>query len=184
MKKISLSILILVSFLIIFNAADDKKNNYDANKVKDLISKLGGGAPKKTMKFFDGSLMDMNGKKVKLSDFSGKVILLNLWATWCPPCRAEMPSIEKLHKEYSNKNFMIVAVSQGENLDTVKKFVKGTYSFPIFVDINNEISKNYSSGSIPTTYIIDKEGYILAGFVGGREWDSKEVKELINELLK
>jgi thiol-disulfide isomerase/thioredoxin len=185
MKKFIILFSILILLILLINAGDnDKKNKYDKTKVTQLITALSGRVPKKTTKFFDARILNLHNKQARLSDFSGKVIMLNLWATWCPPCRAEMPSIEKLYNEYKNKDLSIIAVSQGENFDTVKNFVKGSYNFPIYIDLYNEISKYYSSGSIPTTYLIDKEGYIIAGFIGGREWNSGDVKALIDELLK
>ncbi len=159
--------------------------NTTGQSKNELIAKLGGNTTKEPTKTTDAKFMNINGKNSKLSDFKGKVIMLNLWATWCPPCRAEMPSMQKLYDDFKNKNFVITAVSQGENLDTVKNFLKNNnYSFPIFIDINNEIARVYSTGSIPTTYLIDKEGYLIARFVGGRDWYSKESIDLINELLK
>ncbi len=182
--KAIISMFVLLFLLVLNTNSEERKSKYDPEKVRQMIKNLGGGFPKAVMKFFDADLLDMNGKRVKLSDYSGKVIMLNLWASWCPPCKHEMPSIQKLYESYKSKNFVWLAVSQGENLDTVKNFVSGVYTFPVFVDINNDVSGNYSTGSIPTTYIIDKDGYILAGFVGGREWNSPEVRELLDELLK
>lgn len=151
----------------------------------ELIDKLGGNTTKKPVKITDANFMSVNGKNSKLSDYKGKIIMLNLWATWCPPCRAEMPSMEKLHNNFKNKDFVIIAVSQGEDIETVKKFLNNNnYSFPLFIDKNNEIAHVYSTGSIPTTYLIDKEGYFIARFIGGRDWYSKESIDLINELLK
>jgi peroxiredoxin len=151
----------------------------------ELINKLGGGRPKKTVKIIDAEIMNMNGKTSKLSDYNGKVIMLNLWATWCPPCREEMPSMQNLYNDFKNKNFTIVAVSQGENLNTVKKFLdKKNYTFPIFIDNKNEVAKSYNTGSIPTTYLINKNGNLIAQFIGGRNWYSKESIDLIKELVK
>lgn len=159
--------------------------NVSEQSINELIGKLGGGTPKQPVKITDAEIMTLDGKTSKLSDFNGKLIMLNLWATWCPPCRAEMPSMQKLYDDFKNKDFVIMAVSQGEDLNTVKKFLKSNnYSFPIFIDKNNEIARAYSTGSIPTTYLIDKEGFLIAQFIGGRDWNSKESIDLMNELLK
>lgn len=167
----------------------DNDNNMNENtidqNIKELVEKLGGGIAKKPVKIIDAEIMNINGNTSKLSNYKNKIIMLNLWATWCPPCRAEMPSMQKLYDNYKNKDFTIIAVSQGEDLNTVKKFlVNNPFNFPIFIDKNNEIARSYSTGSIPTTYLINKQGYLIAQFIGGREWNSKEAIDLINELIK
>jgi len=177
-KAISLITFILLAVNIYINAAELKP------ETKKLIEKMGGGMPKKEIKLIDANITDLNGNKVKLSDFKDKVIFLNLWATWCPPCRAEMPSMEKLSEKFKDKNFVILAVSQGEDLNTVTNFLKkNKYSFKIFTDEKNEVAGSYGTGSIPTSYLIDKNGNMIAQFVGGRDWFSKEAVDLINALL-
>ena len=191
-KKIYLTILII---LLMFTGckkgnSDTTKNdssNKDVDKkvIIELIDKLGGGKPKEALKLYEAEIMDLEKNKVKLSDYKGKVIFLNLWATWCPPCRTEMPSMEKLYNNFKDKDFIILAVSQGEKLDAVKNFLqKNSHAFPVFIDINNEVAKFYGTGSIPASYLIDKDGFIIARFVGGRDWYSKEAIELINALIK
>ena len=152
--------------------------------IGELIDKLGGGQPKTSFKYMESSFIDLNGNKKSLSEYKGNVIFLNLWATWCPPCREEMPSMEKLYNKLKDRGFVILAVSAGEDQETVKKFLeKNKYSFPIFTDNQNSVAGNYGTGSIPTTYIIDKEGFILARFVGGRDWNSPDAVNLFNLLL-
>ncbi|MBN2545374.1 MAG: TlpA family protein disulfide reductase [Spirochaetes bacterium] len=179
MTKITgLTAILLLAINIFINAAELKP------ETKKLIEKMGGGMPKKEIKFIDANITDMNGNKTKISDFKDKVIFLNLWATWCPPCRAEMPSMEKLHNKFKDKEFVILAVSQGENMKTVENFLKkNKYSFKIFTDDKNEVASSYGTGSIPTSYLIDKNGNMIAQFVGGRDWFSKEAVDLINALL-
>ena len=156
---------------------------YDDSRVEELISALGGKLVK-NRPLFDAGIKDLKGRVSNLSDYKGKVIFLNLWATWCPPCRGEMPTIEALYNEFRGKDFQIIAVSQGESEETVKKFLTDfNYTFPIFIDNKGQVAKSYNSGAIPTTYIIDKKGDIIAQIVGGRDWASAEVKELIEELL-
>ena len=191
--------LIITMFIIIIMFVGCKKSNaetptkdLDKDKIKnkkqvieELLKKIGGGLPKSSLQLFEAEIMDLKKNKIKLSSYKGKVIFLNLWATWCPPCRAEMPSMESLYKKFKDKDFVIIAVSQGEDLNTIKNFLKkNNYTFPIFIDIKNEIAKSYGAGSIPTSYLIDKDGFIIARFVGGRDWFSDEAIELINELVK
>ena len=145
---------------------------------------MGGGMPKKVVKLIDANILDINGNKAKISDYKDKVIFLNLWATWCPPCRAEMPSMEKLQNKFKDRNFAVLAVSQGEDMKTVTNFLKkNKYTFKIFIDDKNEVASAYGTGSIPTSYLIDKNGNMIAQFVGGRDWFSKDAIDLINALL-
>ncbi|MFH0887295.1 MAG: TlpA disulfide reductase family protein [bacterium] len=141
--------------------------------------------PAKRQLAYDFSLPNLNGKQVKLSSFRGKIVLLNFWASWCPPCREEMPSIENLFKKMKGKDFKILAVSLDEGgADVVKKFIaKNRYTFPVLLDPDNNAAGKYGIYSIPTTYIIDKQGYIIDYYIGGRDWAEdaaiKEFKKLL-----
>ncbi len=182
----SVLLFLIFNFNNIHSQSDVK--NLDNPKIIELINKLQGGTPKKTIKMFEGDILNINkenGENDKLSNYAGKIILLNLWATWCGYCIKEMPSMEKLYNELKNKDFFILAVSIGEDIDTVKKFVESNkFSFPVFTDVNDSINNNYNSGSFPTTYIIDKDGYIIARFIGARDWYSQDAIDLIKELTK
>jgi peroxiredoxin len=131
----------------------------------------------------DFTAQAMRGGSVKLADLRGKVVILNFWATWCPPCRAEMPALEKLWKANKDKAFTILGVSVGEKAQTVKDFIaQEGYSYPIFVDSNNALGSRFGARSIPTTYILDKNGKAIAGKVGGAPYDSAESVALFAEL--
>lgn len=151
---------------------------------KSYLNQLQGGYPNKFVSLVDAEFFNLNNKSVKLSDYKGQVIFLNLWATWCPPCKGEMPSMQKLHKKFKNK-LVILGVDQGEDIPTVKNFINSKgYTFPIFVDTNQQIGRTYGTRSIPTTWIINKEGYVIARFVGARDWFSDAAIKLFEELLK
>jgi len=130
-------------------------------------------------------LPDLYGNQVSLADFRGKIVFLNFWASWCLPCRAEMPSMEKLYNKFKNSDFTILAVNLGESKDQVKAF-KESYSvnFPILLDADSSVGSIYGAISIPTSYLIDRDGYMIGGALGPRDWASKEAFELINFLLK
>jgi peroxiredoxin len=130
-------------------------------------------------------LPDLNGKQVSLEDHRGKVVFLNFWATWCPPCRAEMPSMEKLYNKFKSKDFTILAVNLGDDISQVKAF-KETYklNFPILLDTDSSLGMIYGAISIPTTYLIDRDGYIFGGALGPRDWASDDAFELIKSLLE
>jgi peroxiredoxin len=134
---------------------------------------------------YDFSLPNVAGKQVKLSSFKGKVVFLNFWASWCPPCREEMPSIENLFKKMKGKNFQILAVSLDEGgADVVKRFVsKNRYTFPILLDPDNKAAGKYGIYSIPATYIIDKQGYIIDYYVGSRDWSEDAAISALKKLL-
>lgn len=132
---------------------------------------------------FETQLLD--GTEISLDDYKGKVILLNLWATWCGPCRAEMPSMERFYNHYKDKPVFLAALNVREPKETVESYIKeGGYTFPVLMDELGVHSGIYSSGSIPTTYIINKEGLIIGRFVGAREWDDPELMELIDTLIQ
>jgi peroxiredoxin len=132
----------------------------------------------------DIGLQDVNGMTVKLSDFKGKIMFLNFWATWCPPCRIEMPSMEKLHNKFKNEDFVMLAIDLQEPASVVKKFFKEyKLTFMALLDPDGEASGLFGVRSIPTTFILDKEGRIIGGAVGSREWDSKESFALFEYLI-
>ena len=135
----------------------------------------------------DFTLEDLDAKKVHLKDFSGKVVMINFWATWCPPCRRELPSMERLHQHYKDKGFSVISLNQMEDVEQVFSYVAAldTYpSYPILMDKNSTVSRAYDVLGLPTTYIIDKKGKVRYRAIGGREFDHPEVEKLIQELIK
>jgi peroxiredoxin len=119
------------------------------------------------IKAIDFKLKDLNGKEVSLSDFKGKKVFLNFWASWCPPCKAEMPEMEKLYEETKASDLVILAVDLGEDKSTVQKFIRDNkYNFSVLQDSDNSVAKKYQVTSIPTSYFIDKEGNIVAKHIG------------------
>lgn len=131
----------------------------------------------------DFAVQALGGASTRMSAQKGKIVLLNFWATWCPPCRAEMPAIEKLWDKNKGKAFTVMGVSVGEDLGTVKDFIaREKYSYPIFVDPSGALGSAFGARSIPTTYVIDKTGSAIAGKVGGASYDSAEAIALFAEL--
>jgi thiol-disulfide isomerase/thioredoxin len=114
---------------------------------------------------------------------AGKVTLLNFWATWCPPCKKEMPSIQRLEEIMKGTDFRIAAVSTGEKRKTVEDFIaKTAYTFPVYLDESGSLGASFASQGIPTTYIIDKSGKIYAGIVGSTEYDSPELLTVLKAM--
>jgi len=130
------------------------------------------------------TLKDLNGKEVKLEDHRGKIVFLNFWATWCPPCREEMPSMEKLYTEFKDRDFTMLAVDLGEETGKVRAFKERfRLSFPILLDTDSRVGLRFGVWSIPTTYLIDREGHIIGVALGARDWASKEAFEMFDHLL-
>lgn len=125
----------------------------------------------------------LTGDPVKPGDFTGNISLLNFWATWCPPCRAEMPSIERLYKQMSGTNFRIMAVNAGEKRSQVASFIeKNKYTFPIYLDESNALSSIFAARGLPSTYLVNKEGKVIAVRIGAMEYDQAELIKLLTEL--
>ena len=121
---------------------------------------------------------------VTLSDLSGKVVFLNFWATWCPPCREEMPSMESLYSRFRNREFEMIAVNCMEGDATVREFKEDfSLSFPIPLDSDGRVTSSYGIQGIPTTFIIDKEGRIVSRLVGSIDWDTPEIHAALEILL-
>ncbi len=129
---------------------------------------------------------NLKGHRVQLADHKGKVILLNMWATWCGPCRVEMPGMENLYRRYRSQGLEILAVSFDKgSSDKVQKFAdEYRLSFPILLDSDGEVESQYHTLTIPTTFVIDKKGMVVAEVEGAKHWESKETFEAIEYLLK
>ena len=120
-----------------------------------------------------------------LADYKGKVILLNIWATWCDPCRVEMPSMEKLSQRMAGPDFRVVAVSvDKDGPDVVMKFVKEFgLSFDILHDPSGKIQQTLQTTGVPESYVIDRSGVIIKKIIGADRWDSQVNENLIRHLL-
>lgn len=133
------------------------------------------------MEDYDFTLEDLNGNKVTLSQLKGKKVFLNFWATWCPPCKAEMPDMEKLYQETKDSDLVMLAVNVGEDKKTVQDFItKNNYNYTILLDTDGKISQLYQVSGIPTSYFIDTEGYLDGGTSGAIPLES--MKKYVNNL--
>lgn len=127
------------------------------------------------------TLNDLSGKKVSMSSFKGKVVLLNFWATWCPPCRAEMSSLEKLYQLLKDKGFTVIAVATDRTAIDVRDYLKTQpLSFTILLDVDLKISRDlYKVFMMPTTFLIDKRGVVVEKFYGEEDWlDPATIKQI------
>ena len=133
----------------------------------------------------DFTLLDMQGRQVSLSQFRGKVVILNFWATWCPPCRKEMPSMERLYRDFKEKDMVMLAVNVDENgKQAVREFLRRMpYSFPILLDNENIAQNSYGVFRFPESFVIDRNGVVIEKIIGARNWLSGPTFKLINFLL-
>ena len=140
------------------------------------LIKEGMEAPDFTVEMFDGST-------VKLSDLKGKVVLLNFWATWCPPCRAELARVEKdIIEKFKGKEFVFLPISRGEKREDVAAFrEKMSYTFPMGLDTDQSIYSKYAVTYIPRNFLIDKDGKVVLASVG---YDEAEFAELVKTIEK
>lgn len=133
----------------------------------------------------DFTLKGEDGKTYRLSDYRGKMVVLNFWATWCPPCRREMPSMERAYRKVKGENIAILAINVGEDENTVFAFT-GHYpvTFPLPLDIDGTVIQKYPVIGLPTTFIVDPRGYITHRAVGSREWDDDRLLGQLRKTLK
>lgn len=133
----------------------------------------------------DFKLKDINGRDTAFYSYKGKVILLNFWATWCGPCKAEMPSLNNLYKSLKDKGFIVVGVSVDTSEKPVRTFINDNgITFPALMDSDREVSFDlFGVIGLPTSYLIDKNGIVVEKFMGEREWDSPSMKNKILKLL-
>jgi len=132
------------------------------------------------------SLARIDGKSYALAQRRGRVVMVNFWATWCPPCRAEMPAMERLWQRLHGRGLDVVGVNQGESAQAISAFLKdfGTpISFPILLDSDSKALDDWSVRGLPATFIVDKRGRVRYTALGGREMDSTHIVGLINGLL-
>jgi len=133
------------------------------------------------------ALPDEEGKKTwRLSELRGKVVLVNFWATWCPPCRKELPSMERLWRQLKDQGLVVLGVNVAEDGNAVFAFSNGLetpLSFPLLLDEDGTVTQSWPVQGLPTTFLVDKQGRIAFGAIGGREFDSPAIVEQVRQLL-
>jgi thiol-disulfide isomerase/thioredoxin len=133
----------------------------------------------------DFALPDVPGNTLRLIDFRGRVVLVNFWATWCYPCRAEMPSMQALYQEYAPQGFIILAIaSDVQGREIVAPFVQAyKLTFPVLLDPHNTVGTTLQIQGIPMSYLLDKQGRIAGMEMGARNWHSPTMRQRIDTLL-
>lgn len=133
----------------------------------------------------DFTLKDLNGQEVQLSSLKGKVVLVNFWATWCPPCREEIPSMMKLNQAMQGKPFQMLAISidEGGKEDVERYFKKQGVSLPTLLDTDGKVSKRYGTTGVPETFVLNSKGLIVKKVIGPMDWGSPQVVAALDELI-
>ena len=156
------------------------------NRLKSMVAQpsLLSKKTKLNEKDFDWIFTDMDGKKLSFSETKGKVVFLNLWATWCPPCIGEMPGIQKLYNKFKDNPEVQFVLLSNEKIETVKSFMsKKNYSFPVYTSLS-PTPLPFSSRSIPTSFVISRDGEIVLKEVGAVNWGGDKMENIIEDLLK
>jgi thiol-disulfide isomerase/thioredoxin len=155
-----------------------------------LLSGCPGGPPPSSVVIGEQApeftLLNMEGEQVSLSDFRGQVVVINFWATWCPPCREEKPTMEQLYQQKKDDGLVILAVNVEENPHQVvsQYLLQNSYSFPILLDgFKAEVQGLYGVFRYPESYIIDRDGTVVEHIIGGRDWMQNPTYRLIESLL-
>jgi peroxiredoxin len=180
-RKLNFQPLVLIAMIMIGVGIIILLQTKDSSFNLSGKPRLGKGAPAP-----DFSLPDLDGKMTSLADYRGKVIFLNIWATWCPPCVEEMPSMEKLYQELKGEGFEILAVSVdvsgGEAVIPFMK--KHGLSFPALLDTKGSVKSLYQTTGVPESFIIDKDGIIAEKIIGPKDWASPGAIRSIRNLIQ
>ena len=133
----------------------------------------------------DFTTKDETGKEVKLSDFRGKLVFLNFWATWCAPCIEEMPEMDTLNEKFKDRKFQMMAVSVDHNWEVVKDFyAKLNLDIPTYLDPGQQVRNSYKVRGYPETFLIDRNGYVVKYIIGPQRWSDPKVMATIEKFIK
>lgn len=168
----------------------DKESPATANqrvtaKATTKTSAVASGEVQVGEKLREIKLDGLNGASKKFSDFNGKPLIINVWASWCGPCRAEMSSLKNLAQRYNGKQFNLIGVSTDDYRNRAESFIKQTdITFENFLDHKLQLEKMLGATTLPLTVFVDEHGYVLAKVRGAREWDKPEIIDAISEVLR
>ncbi|MEJ2179937.1 MAG: TlpA disulfide reductase family protein [Gammaproteobacteria bacterium] len=133
----------------------------------------------------DFTLKDSDGKVHQLGKYRGRVVIVNFWTTWCPPCRFELPSMERAYEQLKKEGIEILAINVGEDADTIFTFTADyPVTFPLLMDLDSSVINDYPVVGLPTTFVIGPEGRLIYRAIGTREWDDGDLLKQIRALNK
>ncbi len=172
-RKVVLIVLCVVAAALFFFLARSGKE--ESGKAKD-----DGMAPR--LQITDA----VTSSILQPAEVQGKVLLINIWASWCQPCREEMPSIEALYRGMSGtRDFKMITILYKDTPDTALSYMKSQgYTFPVYVDPDGTTARSYGVTGVPETFLVDKQGRLVKKVIGGMDWNSAEVKDYLQTLLK
>lgn len=173
------ALLVLLGVACDSGYSDQEESSGNAIAVRQAPPAMGSPAP-------DFQLIDLQGDWQALPDYRGKVVLLNFWATWCGPCRVEMPSMERVYQDLKDEGLAILAISSDPQGSIVTRpFVASQgLTFPILHDSDYRVSGSYGVRTLPMSFLIDRNGTLTQRVFGARDWNSAEARELIRGLLR
>jgi peroxiredoxin len=156
-----------------------------------LLAAAGRAAAQQPLKPWAGvvtppvELADLEGKTHRLADYRGKVVLLNFWATWCAPCREEMPSIERLRAQLAGRPFAVLAVNVGESAEKARGFAASMpLGFPLLLDRDTRVSRAWGARMLPATYLIGPDGVARFSYFGELDWAKPDVRAVVEKLMR
>lgn len=167
--------MLLILFVFLFSSITFAQNDLEST----TILKVGNNLPSFTTQSLSGNTFSSDGLK-------GKVVLINFWATWCPPCKAELPLLQKnIYDKIKDKNFAVLCISRGEKDDVVKKFIEqNKYTFPVYIDPQAKTYNLFASKYIPRNFVIGKDGKVKLATVGFNKEEFEGMIRLIEKELK
>lgn len=170
-KAVVLLVVVLLAVLVIFFGIKQEKSRHQAV--------VGLDAP-------DLMVTDASGKTLSLSELRGSVVFINFWATWCPPCKEEMPSLQSLYSRFKDDGgFRMVTILYKDDYDKAIAYLReNNYGFPVWLDRREKAAGSYGVTGVPETYIINKKGILREKMIGPADWSSTEAISLISSLLR
>jgi len=184
-SKFALGIDIVVGIMIILLIIPATRKDMGALILKPTLfihqPKINAVKPVLMPDTYGWQLKDLTGERIRFSEFSGKVVFVNLWATWCPPCIAEMPDLQKLYNDYGDK--VVFLFVSNEEIDVLKGFLeKKNYTLPVYIPVT-EYPADFETSSIPTSFVINKKGELVISKKGVAKWNSKRIRSVLDTLI-
>jgi peroxiredoxin len=178
--------VMIIAVLVFYNLKGglSQQEQSSVTVIEDSTNKLRLEFPKTPAAAPNFELKDPAGKPLNVKDFRGKVVFLNFWATWCPPCIEEMPAMEKLHQELEKDGLVMLAVNFQEGPERVKEFfTQHNLTFTPLLDRDGKVTEQYQAWGLPVSVVINKRGQIAARATGSKDWHSDEARQFFKKLL-